>query len=153
MKFNNPQKERNSFVFLGDNPTKGKANDTVAFWASQGPGFAWFYETSMLNGDPPQYGYLLNFCNEGNSDIHQLYLSQRFGSVCHRSCNGADVAMPSTWTALTFNENWYAQFANGMDWALPATKAHAWGLKNNCVLTSSWAAPGGNTSTLFYIRK
>ena len=56
-------------AFLGNQPISAVANDTTANWANLGSGYAWYSAGGLLNDQPAQYGFLLNYVN---------------GSVCSR---------------------------------------------------------------------
>ena len=81
------------FKWLGLNPTNGIANDTRAFWSSKGTGYAFFSSTNQLNGQPDQYGFLINIVYAG--EVHQEFWIQPNGSHYRRGGNGATNAMPS----------------------------------------------------------
>lgn len=66
-----------------DNVTGGSANDTVAFWVDKGTGYCWISETGMIVNQPNQYGFLINYVNEG--DVFQIFRDQTNGSTYHRS--------------------------------------------------------------------
>lgn len=82
---------------LGANITGGAANDTRDFWAAQGNGVAYFSQTGMLNGQPAQYGFLINIVS--NNGINGSIVAQEFwwlteGYHYKRGMNVAG-AMPS----------------------------------------------------------
>lgn len=75
-----------NLAFLGGNITGGTANDTREFWQDKGTGYAYFSSTGMLNGQPGQYGYLINIVY--GYDVRQLWLTQSSGILAHRGANG-----------------------------------------------------------------
>lgn len=66
-----------------DNVTGGSTNDTVAFWIEKGPGYCWISETGMIVNQPNQYGFLINYVNEG--DVFQIFRDQTNARTYHRS--------------------------------------------------------------------
>ena len=73
------------FPFLGENPVKSTAADTTANWAALGSGYAWYCTGGLLNDQPAQYGFLLNYVN--GSDVFQIWNSQNSGPMYTRSGN------------------------------------------------------------------
>lgn len=156
MKAENPLLQRTAFSYLGVDITKGEANDTLAFWISQGPGYCTINTNGMLRGQPGIYGFLLNFCDSIYNHTHQLWLTMPTGSVYHRSCNSSSTLMPDIWNNIAI--------ANGTDilyYGKTATKnlhpeaslTSNWGIKANAILTSSWGSISGLTSHINFIRK
>lgn len=81
------------FKWLGVNPTGGTGNDTREFWQSKGTGYAFISNTNQLNGQPSQYGFLINIVYA--SEVHQEFWVQSNGSHYRRGGNGSTNAMPS----------------------------------------------------------
>ncbi len=74
-----------SLSYLGGNITGGTGNDTGAFWSDQGSGFAWFSATGQLNGQPSQYGFLINIVD--GKEVHQEFWVQNNGKHYKRGIN------------------------------------------------------------------
>ena len=72
-------------AYLGENPVKSTAADTTANWAALGSGYAWYCTGGLLNDQPAQYGFLLNYVN--GSDVFQIWNSQNSGPMYTRSGN------------------------------------------------------------------
>ena len=72
---------------LGDNPISAVANDTTANWANLGSGYAWYSAGGLLNDQPAQYGFLLNYVN--GSDVFQIWNTQSNGPMYTRSGNAS----------------------------------------------------------------
>lgn len=69
--------------FLGENPTGGVTNDTIAFWSAKGPGYCWISETDQVVNQPNQYGFLISYVNDG--DVFQIFRDQTDGVTYYRS--------------------------------------------------------------------
>lgn len=83
----------NNLAFLGVNPTGGTSNDTCTWWRNKGTGYAWISATGQLNGQPAQYGFLINIVY--GSECHQEFWVQPDGPHFKRGGNGSTEAMPS----------------------------------------------------------
>lgn len=70
-------------VFLGENPTGGVANDTVATWKSLGYGIAWISEWNQLTDQTSQWGFVINYI--GENDVFQIFRDQTSGVTYFRS--------------------------------------------------------------------
>ena len=73
--------------FLGDNPVKTVAGDTVGAWTSLGSGYAWYSVAGQLSGQPSQYGFLVSYVRGG--DVWQLWHPQSSGDLYVRSGNAS----------------------------------------------------------------
>ena len=83
----------NSMQYLsyrGTNLISSTTNDTVANWNNQGNLATTLYtKTGQVNGQPSQYGFLLNFSSGvGSTEMHNLWFQQPNGDVSHRGGNG-----------------------------------------------------------------
>lgn len=67
-------------------PIKSVEDDTPANWSAYKNSVHWYNVTGYLNGQPGQYGFIMNFVNYA-SDVHQLWLTQKNGVVAHRGGN------------------------------------------------------------------
>lgn len=74
-------------AFLGNQPISAVANDTTANWANLGSGYAWYSAGGLLNDQPAQYGFLLNYVN--GSDVFQIWNTQSNGPMYTRSGNAS----------------------------------------------------------------
>ena len=74
-------------AFLGENPIKTTADDTTSRWANLGSGYAWYNAGGLLNDQPAQYGFLLNYVN--GSDVFQIWNTQSNGPMYTRSGNAS----------------------------------------------------------------
>lgn len=90
---------KNDFTYLGVNITGSTANDTREFWMAQGSGYANFNATGKLNGQPSQWGFLLNFVI--GTEIHQEFWVQSNGLHYKRGVNSSATDMPS-WYLSTY---------------------------------------------------
>lgn len=82
-----------NLLFLGYNPTGGKANDTRAKWQEFGTGYAFISSLDQLNGQPYQYGFLINYVF--GQEVHQEFWAQLNGAHYRRGANSDTTAMPS----------------------------------------------------------
>lgn len=82
----------NGLAFLGSNPTSSASADTRAFWQGLGSGYAMYTATGRLNGQPSQYGFLLNYTT--SQEVHQEFWVQSNGAHYRRGGNGSTAAMP-----------------------------------------------------------
>lgn len=74
-----------NLTFIGTNPIASTANDTTANWAAQGTGHAFYSTNGYLNGQPSQYGVLVNFVYA--NEVFQLFNQQAYGGLNYRSGN------------------------------------------------------------------
>lgn len=91
-----------ALAFLGLNPIDGAENDTREKWTNLGTGFAYFNQLDQLNGQPNQWGFLINLTN--GADVQQEFWTQTGGLHYHRAGNGNTTAMPSWTSDDTFND-------------------------------------------------
>lgn len=68
---------------LGDNPTGGVANDTVATWSNLGNGVAWISEQNQIVDQPSQYAFIINYVHD--TDVFQIFHEQTDGETYFRS--------------------------------------------------------------------
>lgn len=74
-------------AYLGENPVKSTADDTTDRWYRIGSGYAWYSAGGLLNDQPAQYGFLLNYVN--GSDVFQIWNTQSNGPMYTRSGNAS----------------------------------------------------------------
>lgn len=85
-----PEQTMQNLSYRGQNLISSTANDTVANWNNQGNLATSFYtQNDLINGQPSQYGFLLNFSSGiGGREMHNLWFQQPNGDVSHRGGNG-----------------------------------------------------------------
>ena len=108
--------EHNYLNVKGTNTINSTANDTTAKWGAHKNSVHWYTETGKLNGQPSQWGYLVNIGQ--NSEVHQVWMTQSSGDLLHRGGNGdgwsgswrtiLDSSNYSTWAAAKSHSHNYA---------------------------------------------
>lgn len=83
-------------VNFGDEPVKSTEEDTFETWTEFGTGYALYATVGLLNGQPSQYGVLLNFVVRSN--VAQLWFAMPQGTMYYRGGNGGGLA--NTWTKI-----------------------------------------------------
>lgn len=78
-----------NLVWHGNNPVTSTGSDTVSVWGSKGFGLSFFNTLNCLNGQPSQWGFLLNLNHKGTNEVHQLWTTQSTGSLFHRGGNNS----------------------------------------------------------------
>ena len=71
----------------GNNTISSTSNDTTSNWGAQGNSVHWYTNTGQLIDQPNQWGYILNIGS--GSEVHQIWMTQASGSLCHRGGNGS----------------------------------------------------------------
>lgn len=71
------------FFIRASNPISSVSQDTVSKWIELGSGVFWINVNNILNGQPSQYGFLINYSNGG--DIFQIWKTQSSGNMYERS--------------------------------------------------------------------
>lgn len=100
-------------AFLGNQPISAVANDTTANWANLGSGYAWYSADGLLNDQPAQYGFLLNYVN--GSDVFQIWNCQNSGPVYTRSGNAS--GWSGSWKKLIDSSSIGSQTVNKAKYA------------------------------------
>ena len=90
----------------GTNTINSTANDTTAKWGAQGNSVHWYTEAGKLNGQPSQWGYLVNIGQ--SSEVHQIWMTQSSGDLLHRGGNGS--GWSGSWRTILDSEN-YSTYA------------------------------------------
>lgn len=139
----------NSLASKGTNTINSTANDTTATWGSQGHSIHFYNTSGYLNGQPSQYGYLLNLGS--GSEVHQLWMTQASGDMAHRGGNGG--GWSGSWRTLLDSSNFknYAAAASHTHSYLPLS-----GGTINDMLKITTGGIGfvlGDSSQEFYIKK
>lgn len=79
---------------LGENLITSVSDDTVAFWLSKGPGYAYFNVADCLHGQPYRYGFLVSYVYGANV-YQEFYSTNDFTGPYYRFANTSQTAMPS----------------------------------------------------------
>ena len=108
--------EHNYLNVKGTNTINTTANDTTAKWGAQKNSVHWYTETNKINGQPSQWGYLVNIGQD--SEVHQVWMTQSSGDLLHRGGNNSgwsgswrtilDSSNYSTWAAAKSHTHDYA---------------------------------------------
>lgn len=129
-------------AFLGENPVKTTADDTTSRWANLGSGYAWYSAGGLLNDQPAQYGFLLNYVN--GSDVFQIWNTQSNGPMYTRSGNAS--GWGRSWTKLIDSSSIGSQTVNKAKYASVTTPGTA-SLKNIQASTSDLTAGSSSLTT------
>lgn len=129
-------------AFLGNQPISAVANDTTANWANLGSGYAWYSAGGLLNDQPAQYGFLLNYVN--GSDVFQIWNTQSNGSMYTRSGNAS--GWGRSWTKLIDSSSIGSQTVNKAKYASITAPGTA-SLKNIQASTTDLTAGSSSLTT------
>ena len=129
-------------AFLGNQPISAVANDTTANWANLGSGYAWYSAGGLLNDQPAQYGFLLNYVN--GSDVFQIWNTQSNGPMYTRSGNAS--GWGRSWTKLIDSSSIGSQTVNKAKYASITAPGTA-SLKNIQASTSDLTAGSSSLTT------
>lgn len=77
--------------------------DTVPFWVGKGSCVWYISKAGQINGQPSNFGVLLNYVASNGNDVHQMWLEQGNGPIYHRSGN-ASISF-STWKEMLDSDN------------------------------------------------
>lgn len=94
----------------GVNTISSTTNDTVANWGAQNISVHNYNTTGLLNGQPSQYGFLLNLSN-GVTEVKQLWFTSPNGDISHRGGNSA--GWSNSWRTILDSSNYGTQLAGG----------------------------------------
>lgn len=86
-------------AYLGENITGGTANDTRAFWAAQGTGYAYFSQAGQLVDQPYRWGFLINYVVNGDQVYQEFHVYSPHMIAYSRGGNEQSAAM-SDWTNI-----------------------------------------------------
>lgn len=88
IKTDEPEQTMKNLTYKGSN-LLSTTDDIMENWADMGNLATVYYsQTEKLNGQPAQYGYLLNItAGSGSTQVHQLWSQQPNGSLFHRGGN------------------------------------------------------------------
>jgi hypothetical protein len=95
----------NSVNYIGANPIASTSSDTRANWVDKGLGVAYYNTANCLNGQPNQWGYLLNLTTGSGTEIGQIFFPYTSANLFIRGGNGSTTAMPSTWYKILSTGN------------------------------------------------
>ena len=90
----------------GTNTINSTANDTTAKWGAQGNSVHWYTEANKINGQPSQWGYLVNIGQ--SSEVHQIWMEQANGNLSHRGGNNS--GWGGSWRTILDSSN-YSNYA------------------------------------------
>ena len=129
-------------AYLGENPVKSTADDTTDRWYRIGSGYAWYCDAGLLNDQPAQYGFLLNYVY--GSDVYQIWNTQSNGQMYTRSGNAS--GWGRSWTKLIDSSSIGSQTVNKAKYASITTPGTA-SLKNIKAGTSDLTAGSSALTT------
>ena len=129
-------------AYLGENPVKSTADDTTDRWYRIGSGDAWYCAAGLLNDQPAQYGFLLNYVY--GSDVFQIWNTQSNGPMYTRSGNAS--GWGRSWTKLIDSSSIGSQTVNKAKYASITTPGTA-SLKNIKAGTSDLTAGSSALTT------
>ena len=129
-------------AYLGENPVKSTADDTTDRWYRIGSGYAWYCAAGLLNDQPAQYGFLLNYVY--GSDVFQIWNSQNAGPLYTRSGNAS--GWGRSWTKLIDSSSIGSQTVNKAKYASVTTPGTA-SLKNIQASTTDLTAGSSALTT------
>lgn len=89
------------------------ANDTTAKWGPLGTSVHFYATTGQLTNQPSQYGLLLNVTT-GSSEVHQIWMTQSSGNLCHRGGNSA--GWSGSWRTILDSSNYTSIIGSGTYW-------------------------------------
>ena len=118
--------EHNYLNVKGTNTINTTANDTTAKWGAQKNSVHWYTETNKINGQPSQWGYLVNIGQD--SEVHQVWMTQSSGDLLHRGGNNS--GWSGSWRTILDSENYST-------WAAAKSHTHNYAASNH---THNYAA-------------
>lgn len=129
-------------AYLGENPVKSTADDTTDRWYRIGSGYAWYCAAGLLNDQPAQYGFLLNYVY--GSDVFQIWNTQSNGPMYTRSGNAS--GWGRSWAKLIDSSSIGSQTVNKAKYASITAPGTA-SLKNIKAGTSDLTAGSSSLTT------
>lgn len=118
--------EHNYLNVKGTNTINSTANDTTAKWGAHKNSVHWYTETNKINGQPSQWGYLVNIGQD--SEVHQVWMTQSSGDLLHRGGNNS--GWSGSWRTILDSENYST-------WAAAKSHTHNYAASNH---THNYAA-------------
>lgn len=80
-----PASHNHNYIVKSSDNTVNTANDNTKTWGTHNIS-AHFYSQKLLTDQPGTYGFVFNVAS--GSEVHQLWMTQASGSLCHRGGNG-----------------------------------------------------------------
>ena len=80
-----PASHNHNYIVKSADNTVNAANDNTKTWGTHNIS-AHFYSQKLLTDQPGTYGFVFNVAS--GSEVHQLWMTQASGSLCHRGGNG-----------------------------------------------------------------
>lgn len=104
-----PEQTMQNLSLRSRNLISSTTNDTPANWHQHGNlATSYYNSTGKLNGQPSQYGFVLNLSDEldgsGGQNVHQIWATQSNGSLLHRGGN------KNGWWGGNSTDNWRTIF-------------------------------------------
>lgn len=93
-----------------NNTISSTTNDTTSNWGVQNNSVHFYNTVGLLNGQPSQYGFLVNITN-GVNEVHQLWCHAPGNSIYHRGGNSA--GWNNSWKTLVDSANYGTVLNNG----------------------------------------
>ena len=91
-----------AYVVIGTNSVNSKSKDTTSTWGSYLNSVHFYSVDGLLNDQPSQYGYLVNYGS--GAEVHQLWLEQSSGRILHRGGNAS--GWSGSWRTLLDSSNY-----------------------------------------------
>lgn len=77
-----------NLAFLGHEPIASITDDTMTNWGALGSGYATYSTLGLLNDQPNQYGFLINY-TDGGVEVCQFWIVRPTGEIYVRGANGS----------------------------------------------------------------
>lgn len=77
-----------NLAFLGHEPIASITDDTMTNWGALGSGYATYSTLGLLNDQPNQYGFLINY-TDGGVEVCQIWIVRPTGEIYVRGANGS----------------------------------------------------------------
>ncbi len=97
-----PSHNHDAISMMGTNSVTAVGNDTAKNWGPCRNSVHYFSKTGVLKDQPSQYGFILNISN-GESEVHQLWMTQASGNMAHRGANAQ--GWSGTWRTILDSAN------------------------------------------------
>lgn len=127
--------EHNYLNVKGTNTINSTANDTTAKWGAQKNSVHWYTETNKINGQPSQWGYLVNIGQD--SEVHQVWMTQSSGDLLHRGGNGS--GWSGSWRTILDSSNYST-------WAAAKNHTHNYAASSHTHNYAGSSSAGGNAN-------
>ena len=127
--------EHNYLNVKSNNTINSTANDTTAKWGEQKNSVHWYTEANKINGQPSQWGYLVNIGQ--SSEVHQIWMEQASGNLSHRGGNNS--GWSGSWKTILDSSNYST-------WAAAKNHTHNYAASNHNHDSSYLKLSGGTLS-------